>query len=77
MIEMEIKPGKYKHYKGKFYQVHFVTKHSETLEDLVCYECLHENDLSKYWVRPLGMFTEEVEIDGKMVARFEFVGEES
>lgn len=71
----KIKPGVYRHYKGKEYRVLDTFKHSETLEDLVGYECLHENDKSRWWVRPLEMFQEDVEIDGKMVPRFEYVRE--
>ena len=71
-----LKLGTYKHYKtGNFYKVHFVAKHSETLEDLVVYECLYENEKSKFWVRPLGMFLEQVNFNGQMVPRFEFVKE--
>ncbi len=70
---MEIKPGIYKHSKkGTLYRVHFVAKHSETLEDMVVYEAVAE-DLSapsKFWVRPARMWFEEVEIDGKKVPRF-------
>lgn len=64
--------GKYKHYKGKMYEVLGVARHSETLEELVVYCALYgENEL---WVRPLKMFLEQVEIDGKKVPRFEFIG---
>jgi len=69
----ELKIGKYKHYKGNFYKVIGVAKHSETLEDLVVYECLYDNPKSKLWIRPLKMFIEEVEINGKKVPRFEFI----
>lgn len=55
------------------YRAHFVAKHSETLEDVVVYEALYENDESKYWVRPLSMFEELVNIDGKKVPRFRFI----
>ncbi|MBP9772142.1 MAG: DUF1653 domain-containing protein [Candidatus Pacebacteria bacterium] len=72
---MELKTGFYKHYKGNFYKVLGVAKHSETLEDLVVYEALYDNELSKLWVRPLAMFLEEVAVDGKMVKRFEYVEE--
>jgi hypothetical protein len=65
--------GTYKHYKGKYYQVIGVAKHSETLEELVVYYCLYRNELSQLWVRPLKMFTEEVVVEGKKVARFELV----
>jgi hypothetical protein len=66
-----IKPRIYKHSKsGNEYKVHFVAKHSETLEDMVVYEALYENETSKYWVRPANMWEEEVEVDGEMVPRF-------
>lgn len=68
-----IKKGKYKHFKGKYYEVIDVCRHSETLEEMVIYRTLYGNyDL---WVRPLSMFTEKVEVDGKLVDRFEYVGE--
>lgn len=67
-----LKLGKYRHYKGKEYEVVGIAKHSETLEELVVYRALYGNhDL---WVRTLEMFTGEVEIDGKKVPRFEYVG---
>ena len=66
---MELKLGVYEHYKGKKYRVIGVAKHSETLEDLVVYEALYENDLSKLWVRPLKMFLDEVEVDGQGAVR--------
>lgn len=69
----EVKLGIYKHYKGKDYKVIGIAKHSETLEDLVVYETLYENEISKLWVRPTSLFTSTVEIDGKQVPRFAFV----
>jgi hypothetical protein len=66
-----LKIGKYQH----FYRVLGVAKHSETLEDLVVYECLYDNPKNKLWVRPLKMFLEEVELKGKKVPRFIFVGD--
>jgi len=74
MKSSKFKLGKYRHYKGKEYRVIGVAKHSETLEDLVIYEALYENDLSQLWVRPLVMFTEKVEVNGKKLERFEFIG---
>lgn len=65
--------GIYKHYRGKLYRVIALAKHSETLEDMVVYETLYENDVSKYWVRPMEMFLEDVEVDGRIVPRFEFI----
>jgi len=72
---MDIKLGVYEHYKGKKYRVLGVAKHSENLEDMVMYEALYENELAKLWIRPLAMFLEEVEIDGKQVPRFVYIGE--
>ena len=67
-----MKPGKYRHYKGKDYEVIGVAKHSETLEELVVYRALYGNfDL---WVRPAKMFLEEIEINGKKMSRFKFIG---
>ncbi len=68
---MEIKLGKYKHFKGGEYEVVGVAKHSETLEDFVVYKALYgNNDL---WIRPLKMFLEKVMVDGKEVERFKKV----
>ncbi len=72
----KLKLGMYKHTKtGKLYRVIGIAKHSETLEDLVVYEALYDNPLSKLWVRPLKMFTEKVILNGKQVPRFDYVGE--
>ena len=69
-----MKLGKYRHSKtGKFYNVIGIAKHSETLEELVVYECLYKNPTSKLWVRPMKMFLEKVEINGRKVPRFKFV----
>jgi hypothetical protein len=68
---MDIKLGKYKHYKGNEYQVLGVAKHSETLEEMVVYRALYgENQL---WVRPIGLFKSKVLIDGKEADRFAFI----
>lgn len=73
---LPMKLGKYQHSKtGNFYRVVGVAKHSETLEELVVYECLYDNPESTLWVRPMKMFLEEVELDGKKVPRFRYVGE--
>ena len=71
-MENKIKLGEYRHYKGKEYEVIGIAKHSETLEELVVYQALYgERGL---WVRPIKMFLEEVEVDGKKMPRFEYVG---
>ncbi|HCI03292.1 MAG: hypothetical protein CL969_00155 [Euryarchaeota archaeon] len=68
-----LEPGIYKHYKGKKYRVLGIAKHSETLEDLVVYEALYENENSKLWVRSVDMFKERLVINGREVPRFEFI----
>lgn len=65
-------PGRYRHYKGRDYQVLGVARHSETEESLVVYRCLYGD--GSLWVRPLSMFLEAVTIGGESVARFSYVG---
>lgn len=69
------KVGRYRHYKGKEYRVIGIAKQSETLEELVIYEALYENEVSKLWARPLGMFVTDVEVNGKKIPRFGYLGE--
>jgi hypothetical protein len=68
-MKRELAVGKkYRHYKGNDYLVLHKAKHSETLEDLVVYQALYGE--RGIWVRPLGMFLEQVEVDGKLIDRF-------
>ena len=64
---------KYRHFKGKEYLVLHLAKHSENLEDLVVYQALYGE--RGIWVRPLAMFVEQVEHDGKFINRFEEIDE--
>lgn len=69
----EIRPGRYRHFKGNEYEVIAVAKHSETMEEMVVYKALYgEGGL---WVRPAFMWNETVEKDGKVFKRFEYIGE--
>lgn len=65
--------GKYRHFKGKEYLVLYVAKHSETLEEMVVYQALYGE--RGIWVRPLEMFLDLREIDGRMIYRFEEIDE--
>lgn len=68
-----LQTGKYRHYKGKEYDVIGLATHSETQEKMVVYRTLYgEFDL---WVRPLTMFNESVEVNGELVPRFLRVGD--
>lgn len=66
-----ILPGVYRHYKGNRYQVLYMAKHSETLEDMVVYQALY----GEYgiWVRPASMWNETVDYQGKQVKRFTYI----
>lgn len=69
----ELLTGRYRHYKGKEYEVLGVARHSETEEDYVVYRTLYGNfDL---WIRPKAMFVEMVEVDGVVQPRFQYIGE--
>ena len=66
-----IKSGIYRHYKNKLYEIIDVATHSESMEQLVVYKPLYGE--GKLWVRPIGMFDEEVTVEGKQVKRFTYV----
>ena len=69
-----MKLGIYKHAKtGNLYKVLAVAKHSETLEEIVVYESLYDNPISKVWFRPKEMFLEKVTINSKRSSRFIFI----
>ena len=70
---MEIKLGKYRHFKGKEYRVIGIANHSETLEPMVVYQALYgEGGL---WVRPASMWNEIIEKDDYLGPRFQFIEE--
>lgn len=68
-----MKKGIYQHYKGNKYELLYVARHSETLEDMVVYKALYgDGDI---WVRPASMWDETVEVNGETVLRFKFIEE--
>ena len=69
----EIKPGKYRHFKGNEYEVLGIAQHSETLEPMVVYKALYGD--GGLWVRPAAMWDEEITRDGKTFKRFQYIGE--
>ncbi len=68
-----VRNGRYRHYKGKEYEVLGVARHSETEEEYVVYRTLYGN--FGLWIRPKSMFLEEVEVNGKMLPRFQYIGD--
>jgi hypothetical protein len=74
---MQPKKGRYQHFKGNFYEVIDIARHSETLEEYVIYKALYDSEKfgkDALFIRPKKMFMEDVEVDGKKVPRFKFVG---
>lgn len=71
-----IKVGKYQHFKGDAVEVIGTALHSETLEEFVVYAHIDGKRAGElnYWVRPIKMFLEKVEVDGKKVPRFKYLG---
>lgn len=67
----QIQLGRYQHYKGSFYQVEGIAIHSETEEEMVIYRPLYGE--GRTWVRPLSMFVETININGKQQPRFAYV----
>jgi hypothetical protein len=74
----KIKLGKYQHFKGNFYQVLGLAKHSENLEEeFVVYKPLYKSEIFKdglFCIRPKEMFFEEVLVSGKKQPRFKYIG---
>jgi len=74
-----LKLGKYQHFKGKFYKVIGIARHSETIEELVIYQALYHSEEygnNSLWARPKKMFMENVVRDGKEMPRFKYVDED-
>ena len=74
MKETKIPLGKYRHFKGNDYEVIAIAHHSETLEEMVVYRALY--GVGDIWVRPLKMWCETVERNGKTMKRFTYIGDQ-
>ena len=68
-----IRPGRYRHFKGKEYEVLYLARHSETEEEMVVYRALYGE--RGVWVRPASMWNETIERDGKRYQRFTYIGD--
>lgn len=72
-MNLDIKPGRYRHFKGNEYRVLYLARHSETLEPMVVYQALYgEHGI---WVRPASMWNETVERSGQRLRRFTYLGD--
>ena len=67
-MDINVKPGKYLHFKGKEYEVIGMATHSESLEPMVVYRQLYGD--GSLWVRPAAMWNETIERNGKLYKRF-------
>ncbi len=72
-MDLDIKPGRYRHFMGNEYRVLYLARHSETLEPMVVYQALYgEHGI---WVRPASMWNETVERGGQRLRRFTYLGD--
>ena len=69
----DLRPGRYRHFKGNEYELLFVARHSESGEAMVVYRALYGE--GGVWVRPAAMWREEVMRGGVTQPRFVYVGE--
>ncbi len=75
VLNMNPKPGKYRHFKGGEYELIAIATHSETMEPMVVYRALY--GAGGLWVRPLSMWSETVDRDGYHGPRFRYVEDPS
>ena len=60
--------GRYRHFKGREYEVLAIARHSETEEAMVVYRALYGE--GGVWVRPADMWNETVTREGVTYKRF-------
>ena len=70
---MEIKLGKYRHFKGNEYEVIGIARHSESMQEMVVYRALYGD--GGLWVRPAEMWQDTVTRDGVTYQRFTYIGD--
>lgn len=70
---MELKLGKYRHFKGMEYELLGIARHSETMEELVVYRALYGS--GELWVRPAAMWSETVSREDYEGPRFVYLGD--
>ena len=72
LSSQKLRLGRYRHYKNKEYEVLGIARHSESEEEMVVYRTLYGE--FGLWVRPLSMFVETIEINGRFIPRFCYLG---
>jgi cyclomaltodextrinase / maltogenic alpha-amylase / neopullulanase len=73
MTSENIIPGKYRHFKGKQYEVLGIARHSESLDEYVVYRALYDSEeygKNALWIRPKNLFLGDVVVNGKAQKRF-------
>ena len=70
---MDLKPGRYRHFKGREYRLLAVATHSESQEPMVVYQALYGDQ--GLWVRPAAMWNEQIDREGYQGPRFVYIGE--
>lgn len=73
MMEQVPVGSQFLHYKGMRYVILSIGRHSESEDLHVVYQALYADEEfgdGAIWIRPLGMFLQTIEIEGKTIPRF-------
>ncbi len=68
-----LRPGLYRHFKGREYRLLHIALHSETLEPMVVYQAMY--GARGIWVRPASMWSEFIVRNGVETQRFTRIGD--
>lgn len=74
-----VRQGVYEHYKGKKYEVTTTARLEATLEPVVVYRALYSSEDfgdGAVWVRSVADFLSMVDVDGVVIPRFKYIGEQ-